>query len=59
MEPKLNPICLKCKNYIEKAELSFACYSKKCPSTNKIVKIDGIGWEKCRKPNWNPGDINV
>lgn len=55
-ESRINSICLKCMNYVSSAEWAYACYSKKCPSTNKVVKLDGWGKDRCRTPNWNPSD---
>lgn len=52
----INKLCKKCKNFVDSAELAYDCYSKKCPSTNKMLKIDGWGTNKTRKPTWNPSE---
>jgi DNA polymerase III alpha subunit (gram-positive type) len=51
---KIHPLCKRCNCFVSDAKESFDCYSKKCPSTNKHLKLDGFGSDPTRKPNWNP-----
>lgn len=50
----IHSLCKNCKNFVGSVETAYDCYSKKCPSTNKHLKIDGWGPDKSRKPNWTP-----
>lgn len=45
-----------CKSYNDAAKQALVCYSKKCPSTNKKLIIDGFGNKPIRKPNWDPNN---
>lgn len=52
----INPACMCCKSYNDAAKQALVCYSKKCPSTNKKLIIDGFGNKPIRKPNWDPNN---
>lgn len=54
---RIHELCGICKNFINDAALAYDCYSKKCPSMNKTLKIDGWGPDKTRKPTWDPNII--
>lgn len=51
---KVHNLCKRCKNFVDSAETAYDCYSKRCPSTNKHIKVDGFGPDRTRKPTWTP-----
>jgi len=50
----VHELCKRCKNFNDISEESFDCYSKKCPSTDKHIKVDSWGPDKSRTPTWIP-----